>query len=211
LARCFPDMRLDINLASQRYEDSRQFWTYWGTGLALLGLSTVLLVFLAVNGFIEGHRDRQQLAKFKAQLAEFDREKTQAESMLNAPQNRIVRDRSRFLNNLFERKAFSWTLAFEQLEQVMPAHLHVISIHPGISADNNLELRLIVGGETREQALDLVRKMENSKHFKQTHIESEKFSDTENGNRSNNDRVQFDINALYVPATDGAASSGGIN
>ena len=93
----------------------------------------------------------------------------------------------------------------------MPAHLHVISIHPGISADNNLELRLIVGGETREQALDLVRKMENSKHFKQTHIESEKFSDTENGNRSNNDRVQFDINALYVPATDGAASSGGIN
>src|SRR2546423_11419078 len=91
-------MRLNINLASQRYEDSRQFWTYWGTGLALLGLSTVLLVFLAVNGFIEGHRDRQQLAKFKAQLAEFDREKTQAESMLNAPQNRIVRDRSRFLN-----------------------------------------------------------------------------------------------------------------
>src|SRR5256714_7307717 len=204
-------MQLNINLASQPYEDSRQFWTYWGTGIGLLALVTALLVFLAVNGFIEGNRDRQQISRLKTQLAEFDQEKNQAQAMLNQPQNRTVRDQSRFLNDLFARKAFSWTLVFEQLEQVMPAHLHVISIHPGISGDNNLELKLVVGGETREQALDLVRKMESSKHFKQTHIESEKFSDTENGNRSNNDRVQFDINALYVPATDGAASSGGIN
>ena len=204
-------MRLNINLASQPYEDSRQFWTYWGTGLALLALTTTLLVFLAVNGFIEGSHDRDQLARLKTQMAEFDHEKSQAENMLNQPQNRIVRDRSRFLNDLFERKAFSWTLAFEQLEQVMPAHLHVVSIHPGISADNNLELRLVVGGETREQALDLVRKMENSKHFKQTHIESEKFAETENGNRDNTDRVTFDINALYVPSTGSGASSGGIN
>jgi phage replication-related protein YjqB (UPF0714/DUF867 family) len=93
----------------------------------------------------------------------------------------------------------------------MPAHLHVISIHPGISADNNLELRLVVGGETREQALDLVRKMENSKHFKQTRIDSEKFAESENGNSGNTDRVTFDIEALYVPETANSAGSGGIN
>ena len=68
-------MQLNINLASQPYEDSRQFWTYWGTGIGLLALVTALLVFLAVNGFIEGSRDRQQMAKLKTQLAEFDREK----------------------------------------------------------------------------------------------------------------------------------------
>jgi type IV pilus assembly protein PilN len=201
-------MRLNINLASQPYEDSRQFWTYWGTGLALLGLTTVLLLVLAVNGFIEGSRDRQQISKLKTQLAEFDREKAEAQAMLNQPQNREVRDRSHFLNELFERKAFSWTLAFEQLEQVMPAHLHVISIHPGISADNNLELRLVVGGETREQALDLVRKMESSKHFKQTRIDSEKFESPENSN-SNKDHVEFDIDALYVPSTE--VGNGGMN
>jgi hypothetical protein len=91
----------------------------------------------------------------------------------------------------------------------MPAHLHVISIHPGISADNNLELRLVVGGETREQALDLVRKMESSKHFKQTRIDSETF-ETENGN-GNGDRVRFDINAFYVPLIDPRGSNGGMN
>ena len=203
-------MKLNINLASQPYEDSRQFWTYWGTGLGLLALVTLLLVFMAVNGFIEGSRDRQQMDKLKTQLAQVDREKVQAEAMLSQPQNRTVRDQSRFLNGLFERKAFSWTLAFEQLEQVMPAHLHVISIHPGISADNNLELKLVVGGETREQALDLVRKMEGSKHFKQTRIDSEKF-ESANNLSGNNDRVQFDINALYVPSSELRDTSGGMN
>ena len=164
----------------------------------------------ALNGFIEGSRDRQQMSKLKTQLAEFDRERNQAEAMLNQPQNRTVRDQSRFLNDLFARKAFSWTLAFEQLEQVMPAHLHVISIHPGISADNNLELKLVVGGETREQALDLVRKMENSKHFKQTRIDTERFETANNANNSN-DRVQFDINALYVPADQIQDGKGGMN
>jgi type IV pilus assembly protein PilN len=204
-------MQLNINLASQPYEDSRQFWTYWGTGIGLLALVTALLVFLAVNGFVEGSQDRKQMAKLKTQLAEFDRERSEAEAMLNQPQNRTVRDQSRFLNDLFARKAFSWTLAFEQLEQVMPAHLHVISIHPGISADNNLELKLVVGGETREQALDLVRKMESSKHFRQTRIDAEKFeTENNNNNNANRDRVQFDINALYVPA-EMRDSNGGMN
>jgi type IV pilus assembly protein PilN len=176
----------------------------------LLALVTALLVFLAVNGLIEGNRDRQQMSKLKTQLAEFDRERSQAEAMLNQPQNRTVRDQSHFLNDLFARKAFSWTLAFEQLEQVMPAHLHVISIHPGISADNNLELKLVVGGETREQALDLVRKMESSKHFRQTRIDTEKFETANNVNNSN-DRVQFDIDALYVPADQIRDGNGGMN
>src|SRR5436305_4824174 len=168
-------MQLNINLASQPYEDSRQFWSYWGTGIGLLALVTALLVFLAVNGFIEGNRDRQQISHLKTQLAEFDQEKNQAQAMLNQPQNRTVRDQSRFLNDLFARKAFSWTLVFEQLEQVMPAHLHVISIHPGISPDNNQQLTLVVGGGRREQALDLVRKMEGSKQLRPTCTECERF------------------------------------
>jgi type IV pilus assembly protein PilN len=202
-------MRFNINLASQPYEDSRQFWVYWGTGLALLGLTTILLVFLAVTGFIEGSQDRQQISKLKAELAAFDQEKSEAQAMLNRPENRAIRDQSRFLNDLFEQKAFSWTLVFEQLEQVMPAHLHVISIHPDVSEDNNLELKLVVGGETREQALDLVRKMESSRHFKQTRIESEKYESEQNPGKS--DRVEFDISALYVPVTGTPGSTGGLN
>jgi type IV pilus assembly protein PilN len=201
-------MRIDINLASQPYEDSRRFWTYWGTGLALLAIATALLVFLAVSGFVRAGRDREQIAKLKAEIAAYDQEKVQAEAILNQPKNRDLRERSRFLNQLFERKAFSWTRVFENLEQVMPAHLHVISIHPGVSSGNTIDIKLVVGGDSPEQALDLVRKMENSNHFKETRISSEKFVTEEGRDR---DRVQFEIEAAYLPAMGASETSGGMH
>ena len=201
-------MRIDINLATQPYEDSRRFWTYWGTGLALLALVTLLLGYMAVSGFIQASRERTRIAGLQKEIDAYDQEKSRAETMLNLPENRVVRDRSRFLNDLFQRKAFSWTRVFEDLERVMPAHLHVVSIRPDMSKDNNLEIKLVVAGESREQADDLVRKMESSKRFKQTRIDSEKFETTPG---PGSDRVQFDINALYVPSAEAAETSGGMN
>jgi type IV pilus assembly protein PilN len=124
---------------------------------------------------------------------------------LNLPQNSVTRDRSQFLNDLFQRKAFSWTKAFEDLEQVMPPRLHVVSIHPELAPDNELEIKLIVAGDTREHALDLVSKMEASKHFHETYIEEE---NTSQGNGSAGDTVQFHITALYVPEV-GSSGPGG--
>jgi type IV pilus assembly protein PilN len=200
-------MQIEINLATQPYEDSSRFWAYWGTGLALLGLATALLVFLAGTSFMNASKDRAQMSKLRTEIAAYDQDKGRAEAILNQPQNRALRDRSRFLNELFQRKAFSWTRVFEDLERVMPARLHVVSIHPGMSADNNLEIKLVVAGDSREQALDLVRKMEGSRRFKQTQIESERSEATA---VSNGDRVQFDISALYVPSAE-ATASGGMN
>jgi type IV pilus assembly protein PilN len=200
-------MQIEINLATQPYEDSSRFWTYWGTGLALLGLATALLVFLAGSSFMNASKDRAQMSKLRTEITAYDQDKGHAEAILNQPQNRTLRDRSRFLNELFQRKAFSWTRVFEDLERVMPARLHVVSIHPDMSADNGLEIKLVVAGDSREQALDLVRKMEGSKRFKQTQIESERSEATAT---SNGDRVQFDISALYVPSAE-ATASGGMN
>jgi type IV pilus assembly protein PilN len=201
-------MQIEINLATQPYEDSSRFWTYWGAGLALLGLATALLVFLAATSFINASKDRAQMSKLRTEIAAYDQDKGRAEAILNQPQNRTLRDRSRFLNELFQRKAFSWTRVFEDLERVMPARLHVVSIHPDMSADNSLEISLIVAGDSREQALDLVRKMEGSNHFKQTYIKNERSSEVTS---PNGDRVQFEIGALYVPSGGTSQTSGGMN
>jgi len=97
---------------------------------------------------------------------------------------------------------------FEDLERVMPAHLHVVSIHPDVSADNNAQIKLLVGGDSREQALDLVRKMEGSKRFKQTRIDSIKVATEE---QKTTDRVQFDIVTSYVPSATLEETSGGMH
>jgi type IV pilus assembly protein PilN len=198
-------MRIDINLATQPYEDSRRFWAYWGSGLGVLALITLVLAYLAIAGFIQATRERAQIAGLQREIAAYDQEKSNAQAMLSQPQNRVVRDQSRFLNDLFQRKAFSWTKVFEDLEQVMPAHLHVVSIQPDMSKENNLEIKLVVAGESREQALDLVRKMEGSQRFKQTQIESER-SEVQ---PTNGDRVLFDLSALYIPSGENTDVRGG--
>src|SRR5579864_3609409 len=200
-------MRVDINLATQPYEDARRFWLRWGRALVALGILTLLLLLMTVNGWIGARNDRRLIRKYEQQSAERDKEKADAQALLNLPQNSSTRDRSQFLNDLFQRKAFSWTRAFENLEQVMPPRLHVVSIHPELSADNELEIKLIVAGDTREHALDLVSKMEASQHFHDTYIEEE---NSNAGNGSSGDTVQFHISALYVPET-GSSSAGGSN
>jgi len=155
---------------------------------------------------VRAAHDRQELGKLQSQIAAYDREKGEAEAVLNQPQNRDLRDQSQFLNQLFERKSFSWTRVFEDLEKVMPAHLHVISIHPA-SADNNVQIKLVVGGDSQVQALDLVRKMENSKHFKQTRINRE----LQQEQSPTSDRVQFEIEAAYTPWDQPNQASGGMH
>jgi len=203
-------MRIDINLATQPYQDSRHFWTQWGLGLAVLGAVTALLAFLAGIGFIRAQADRREMAGLKSQIAAYDTEKSEAIGLLNKPQNRQMREQSRFLNELFQRKALSWTRVFEDLERVMPAHLRVLSIHPDLSGDN-VEIKLVVGGDSLEQAQDLVTKMESSKRFHETKIVSEHFSDDQNTDNSRQDKVRFEIEALYNPAAGTGETSGGMN
>ena len=187
-------MRVDINLASQPYEDARLFWMRWGGALAALGILTLLLLSMTISGWIGARKDRQLIAQYERQSAARDQEKADAMALLNLAQNSSTRDRSQFLNDLFQRKAFSWTKAFEDLEQVMPRPLHVVSIHPELAPDNELEIKLVVAGDTREHALDLVSRMEASQHFHDTYIEEER-ADTSNTGEA----VQFHISALYVP------------
>lgn len=198
-------MRVDINLATQPYEDSGSLWLRWGGGLALLGLFTLILIYSALAGWAAARKDRSLIEQRQQQIAERDREKARAEAILDLPANRSTRDRSQFLNDLFQRKAFSWTKVFEDLERVMPARLHVVSIQPEMASDNQLQIKLVVAGESRERALELVRKMEGSQRFQQTQIQQE----SSQVGQTPGDNVQFEISASYVPDLADVGKKGG--
>src|ERR1017187_10014980 len=189
-------MRLDINLASQPYEDARQFWVRWGTALAVVALVTLALVAMTVSGWLSARRDHAKIADLKANIAQRDRTRQQAENFLNRPENRTTRDQSQFINELIARKSFSWTRVLENLEKGMPARVHLVSIAPELDEENQLTLKMLVGGDSRDRALDLVRRMEDSRHFAQTYIETEHTAPPGSG-----DTVEFNINGVYVPDT----------
>jgi Mn-containing catalase len=186
-------MRLDINLATHAYEDARQFWTRWGIGVAVLGVVTLALLITAITGWYNARLDRKKISDLRAQIAEREQEKSAAEALLNRPENRAMREKSQYLNELITRKAFSWTKAIESLERLMPAKIHLVSIQPELNEDNQLAIKMVVAGDSTERAIELVRRMEESKYFRDTRIQS-----TTQTSQPGSDSVQVEIGALYV-------------
>jgi Tfp pilus assembly protein PilN len=190
-------MRVEINLATQPYEDARRFWFQWGGALVALAIVTLGLVYFTLLGWVTAAKDKGVINQNLHQIADRDDQKAAAQALMNLPQNSVTRDRSQLLNSLFYRKSFSWTQVFEELERVMPPRLHVVSIQPEFAPDNELAIKLVVAGDSRDHALELVRKMEESQHFQQTEIEQE--SAEMGSGATAGDTVKFNISALYVP------------
>lgn len=197
-------MRLDINLASRPYEDARQFWMRWGTAVGVIGVLTLTLLILDVSGWVNARRDRKAISEKRALIADRDQLRTHAEEFLNRPENRTTRDESQFLNQLIERKAFSWTRVLESLEKVMPPRLHVVSISPQLDEDNQLALKMVVAGDSRDRAIELAKRMEDSRRFAQTLILRESQIQSQTG-----DSEQVEIAAIYIPepVADSSAAS----
>ncbi len=187
-------MRIDINLASQPYEDARQFWMRWGTALGILGLLTLVLLVLDITGWLGAHKDRVVMAQTRALIADRDHTRAEADRVLNQPENRTTRDQSRYLNELIERKAFSWTRVLENLEKVMPPRVHLVSISPQLDENNELALKMTVAGDSWDRGVELQRRMEESRRFAQTAITAVRHVDSQTG-----DTEQIEMAAIYIP------------
>jgi len=186
-------MRTRINLATQPYEDARLFYMQWGGLLLALLVVTIALFALVVRT----HRASADIARRveleRRQIAEIDRERDAAEAILNRPENRDVRDKSRFLNALIARKAFSWTQVFSDLEKIVPPRVRIVSIRPDVNQSNQLEINLEAIGDSRDKAIELVRRMEEAPTFREPQVRVER-PDSERGGG-----VEFTIIAQYIP------------
>ena len=80
----------------------------------------------------------------------------------------------------------------------MPTRVHLLKIEPELTPDNQLKIKMTVAGNSRDKALDLVRKLETSNEFKHAAIEKESTKTTSAGGDPEG-TVEFDITAVYVP------------
>jgi Tfp pilus assembly protein PilN len=189
-------MRLNINLASQKYEDACSFYARWGTALGLLVVITIALSLLAWSDHSRSVQANRRIADLQTKIAELDRERSAAEATLNLAENHDVREQSKFWNNRITQRAFSWTQLFSDLERVMPNRAYVASVEPMPSSDKHLRLKIIVDGETHDDANDLVKRMEASARFQTARIVRETTQASTKGGPS---YWQFDIEANYLP------------
>jgi type IV pilus assembly protein PilN len=200
-------MKFRINLASEPYENARQFYVGWGALLLALAVLTGALVFGAVSGWRNAHGLSDKIAAEKTNLDKLNRQEQQDLAILNQPENRDVRDKSRVLNGLIRSKEFSWTLIFSDLERLMPTRLHVLSITPRLDRNNDIEVHMVVAGDSRDKAIELIQNMEKSREFRHAQVLAETELRREQPSAQTGDTVQFEITAQYVPVAPAAAAA----
>jgi type IV pilus assembly protein PilN len=192
-------MRLNINLASQPYEAAREFGRRMTMLIAGLGIVAVLLVGYIVYQRAHTRSINRQLAEVQQQIDALSHEEAQARVILNKPANRVIADQADFLNQLFARKALSWTHIFTEMEKIVPPNLHVVSMKPDYSKTNDLVVHMVVATDSRDRAVELVRHMENSSHFRNSQVVAEAVVTNTSDQSAGGGNIQFDIAAIYVP------------
>jgi type IV pilus assembly protein PilN len=174
--------------------------------LLVIAALTGALVYGAVLGWRHTHAMSQRVAAEKANLDKLNQQEQGDIAILNKPENRDVKERSQVLNSLIRSKEFSWTLIFAELEQLMPARLHVMSIKPQLDLNNDIELHMRVAGDSRDKAIELVHNMEQSREFHHAQVLSESSTQSEQGHGAQpGDTVLFEISAQYVPVAPSVA------
>lgn len=195
-------MRVSVNLATRPFVELRPLF-------ARLRIAMVALAVLAIALFIglrvmskRVNAAESQMRELQAQTSKLENERHANEARMRQPVNQAVLDRSRFLNDVFRRKSFSWTAVMMDLENVLPAGVQVTSIEPGITPDGDVNIRLRVSGD-RDREVDLVRNLERSQRFVSPRLVNESAQSQEQSRPAAvglaPGAVEFDILSGYKP------------
>jgi type IV pilus assembly protein PilN len=202
-------MRITLNLATRPFTDVGPAIKRLRIGMAVLAVVAIGLGLglRALHHKAEDARARDH--SLDGQIASITRERQSYQDLMRQPANAQLLKQSSALNKLFDVKAFSWTLAMEDLETVLPGGVQVSTLEPIRDEKTSvITLHLRVIGP-RDRAIDLVRNLEHSRRFLLPRIVGENAVETtgrpgeplEPVSASN--RVNFDVLADYNPAVRG--------
>ena len=198
-------MRITLNLATRPFTDLGPAIKRLRIGMAVLAALCLLFV-LGLHLFdSQAAQARAREHSLDSDLARKQAERQRDLDMMRQPGNAQILTQAEFLNERFDEKAFSWTLAMEAMETVLPAGLQVTSIEPQRSKDGHINVQLRVLGP-HDRSVDLVRNLEHSRRFLEPRIESESAESSSNANQqlgpvSATNRFEFELFADYNPPT----------
>jgi type IV pilus assembly protein PilN len=198
-------MRISLNLATRPFADLGPILKRLRIVMAVL--AAVCILFGIGLHLFDRQADavRAREHSLDGRIARVRAERQNAYALMSQPPNAQLLRRAQALNKLFDQKAFSWTLAMEALETVLPAGVQVTSIEPIRDKEGHITVHLRVAGP-RDRAVDLVRNLEQSRRFLQPRIVGE--SAESNGGPGQRlepvgpaNRFDFDLMADYNPPT----------
>ncbi len=206
-------MRITLNLASRPYVELRPLYQRLRLLMLLLAITGAALWWVLRTERTRAAEAQARVTSIQNSVSDVEHQRQRSEAEMHQPENAAALVQAQFLNNLFLRKAFSWTAVMMDLEQVLPNGVQVINIDPQIAKDGHVTIRLRVAGP-REKAVDLVRNLEHSRRFLQPRLVGESTqTTTQNGESlrqvsATGTGVNFDLLADYNPLPERGKSSG---
>jgi type IV pilus assembly protein PilN len=197
-------MRISLNLATRPYTDLGPVLKRLRIAMAVL-LVAALGLGLGLRAFHQKAEEaRAAEQSVQNQIDAINQERRGYQELMRQPENLQLLSQVAALNQLFDEKAFSWTLAMEDLETVLPSGVQVTSIEPARAKEGPITLKLRVVGP-RDRAVQLVQNLEHSKHFLLPRIVGESSESTGGPAErlepvSASNRVNFELLADYNPA-----------
>ncbi len=207
-------MRVSLNLASHPYVELGPIYLRLRILIAVLAFVALSLWLLLGAETQNARAAHARLAAAQQRVAALQNQQQGYQSQMREPQNAAVLRQSRFLNQLFQRKAFSWTAVMMDLENVLPSGVQVENIDPVISHNGNVTIHLRVDGQ-HDRAVDLVRNLEHSRSFLYPRLAGETAETAQSGRggfqQVGSGDVNFDILADYNPLPSPADTKSGSN
>jgi type IV pilus assembly protein PilN len=196
-------MRLALNLATRPFADISPLIRRLRIGMGILALAAIALAFGLHAEHNKAEQARARAHSFDGQIERITNERQQYQALMQRPDNAQLLTEADELNKIFDQKAFSWTLAMENLETVLPGGVQVSSIEPLRAKDGHITLHMRVNGP-HDRAVELVRNLEHSRRFLLPRIVGETSESGNNPNQqvepvSTSNRFTFDLFADYNP------------
>ena len=199
-------MRINLNLATRPFADLGPAMKRLRIAMGVMAGASVIF---GLGIYLLHHKAEEVRARahsLDGKIAAITQERESYESLMRQPENAQLLVQVGSLNQLFDKKAFSWTLAMEDLETVMPGGVQVSSLEPVVDEKTGkivLHLRVI---GPRDRAVEMVQNLEHSKRFVFPSITGENAeSNGGPGEKlepvSASNRFNFDVQAQFTPPT----------
>ncbi len=198
---------LELNLASRPFRNNTLYWLGYGLGAVLILVTT----FWNASAYVDYSQRLENLAEIEGTIekktAELQRRDNAAQRAIGTYNLADLATQALKANDVIDAKAFSWTRLFNQLENVLPYPVRMVSVRPQFrfgqqgrrQAENVPEGAVPVGVE------GIAKELRGMLEFQRTLIEDVHFSRVEPDRWSRvpgGQEVLFTLRFLYFPDGD---------
>ena len=157
-------MRVRLNLATKPLESHRRFLAGAGVSAFVAGVLFVVLGWHVYAVRKSAAEVRARAEKMREEYGKYQAERNDLKRFFDQKSIKGLNDHAAFINGIIAVRSFNWTQMFMDVEHMLPAGAHIISIEPK-QVSGHVEVNLTFGAANDDVKLKFLKALETAKQF----------------------------------------------